>query len=244
LKGHRIGGIACFSTLALFALLIPGSTLAGTQTAAAIVSEVPQESASRGLVETYEVQNGDSLSGIADLLSVDVETLQALNDIPDPNAIKAGQVLVVPDVPTRPVRFGAPIAKPRPSGMPELVWPAIGPITTRFGVPGSDWIGGYHMGLDIGAPAGAPIIAASDGLVEWAGLDTVHGYGNYVLLFHHDGYETLYAHMSRIEAQAGQSVHQGDLIGYVGATGFTTGPHLHFELRLNGTKIDPEPWLP
>jgi murein DD-endopeptidase MepM/ murein hydrolase activator NlpD len=75
-------------------------------------------------------------------------------------------------------------------------------------------------------------------------MDTQHGYGNNVLVAHQNGYETLYAHMSRIEAQAGQTVHQGDLIGYVGMTGYTTGPHLHFELRLNGTKIDPEPWLP
>jgi murein DD-endopeptidase MepM/ murein hydrolase activator NlpD len=214
------------------------------QPASQIVSTVPRESALRGVIATYEVQDGDSLSGIADLLAVDVDTLRVLNDIPNVDSIKIGQVLYVPDVPTRPVRYGAPVPKPRPQGMPDFVWPAVGPITTRFGVPGSDWIGGYHMGLDIGAPNYSPIIAAADGTVEFAGMDTQHGYGNNVLIAHHDGYETLYAHMSRIEAQVGQIVHQGDLVGYVGMTGFTTGPHLHFELRLNGTKIDPEPWLP
>jgi murein DD-endopeptidase MepM/ murein hydrolase activator NlpD len=228
----------------LLTVLTPGSILAGPQAATEIVSAVPRQSASRGIITTYEVQDGDSLSGIADLLAVDVETLRNLNDIADVDSIKVGQILDVPDLPTKPVRYGAPIPKPRPEGMPEFVWPAVGPITTRFGVPGSDWIGGFHMGLDIGAPAGSPIIAAADGTVEWSGIDTVHGYGNIVLIFHHGGYETLYAHMSRIEAQAGQAVRQRDLIGYVGATGFTTGPHLHFEVRLNGTKIDPEPWLP
>jgi murein DD-endopeptidase MepM/ murein hydrolase activator NlpD len=185
------------------------------------------------------------LSGIAEMLAVDVDTLRDLNDLVDVNSIRAGVVLAVPDQPTQPVRFGAPVVKAKVNeNAPSFVWPAVGPITTKFGVPGSDWIGGYHMGLDIGAPSGSPIVAAADGVVEFAGFDNTHGYGNNVLIYHHDGYETLYAHMSRVEAESGEGVHQGDVIGYVGQTGFAIGPHLHFEVRLHETKIDPEPLLP
>src|SRR5579859_5741081 len=152
---------------------------------------------------------------------------------------------MVPDVPTRPTHFGsAPVKQSSDPNAPSFVWPAVGPITTKFGVPGSDWIGGFHMGLDIGAPAGSPIVAAADGLVVYAERDHLHGYGNYVLIDHGHGYATLYAHMSQIVARAGDDPHQGDLIGYVGDTGFAFGPHLHFEVRLNEQKIDPEPFLP
>jgi murein DD-endopeptidase MepM/ murein hydrolase activator NlpD len=203
------------------------------------------ESSSRGVVATYEVQGGDSLSGIADILADDVAVLQNLNNLADPNTLQVGRVLIVPDLPTRPVRFGNAPPKVRLNpDAPAFVWPAFGPITTKFGVPGSDWIGGFHMGLDIGASAGSPIAAAAPGLVEAAEFDHSHGYGNYVLIDHGNGYETLYAHMSRIAATPGSSVQQGELIGYVGATGYAFGPHLHFEVRHNGEKIDPEPLLP
>lgn len=125
-----------------------------------------------------------------------------------------------------------------------MIWPAVGPITTAFGEPGSDWVGGYHMGIDIGAPAGSPILAAADGTVEDDQADVNHGYGNFVAIDHGNGYATLYAHMSRIVAKPGEKVSRGQLIGFVGSTGFVDGPHLHFELRHNGTKIDPQPFLP
>ena len=206
---------------------------------------LPLASESRGLVAVYTVQDGDSLQGIADILAVDVETLQDLNQIADPNSLAAGRVLMVPDVPTRTTHYGTMPAKHvLDPNAPSLVWPAIGPITTRFGVPGGEWIGGFHMGLDIGAPAGSPIVAAGDGYVLNAEFDHSHGYGNYVLIDHGKGYYSLYAHMTRSVATPGQVVQQGDLIGYVGMTGFADGPHLHFEVRLNGAKIDPEPFLP
>jgi len=99
------------------------------------------------------------------------------------------------------------------------------------------------MGLDIGASAGSPIVAAADGLVTYADRDHVHGYGNYVLIDHGHGYATLYAHMSRIAATAGEEAHQGDLIGYVGNLAILLGPP-SLEVRLNESKIDPEPFLP
>lgn len=210
-----------------------------------LLEAASKESSARGVGVTYKVQQGDSLTGIADLLAVDVETLQQLNNLPDPNTLQAGMLLVVPDVPTRPVRLGMVRSIAATGGAaPAFVWPAVGPITTRFGVPGSDWIGGYHMGLDIGAPMGAPIVAAAAGAVEEANDDNSHGYGNHVLIAHGNGYETLYAHLSRIVARVGEQVAQGQLIGYVGQSGYADGPHLHFEIRRDGQRIDPEPLLP
>lgn len=223
----------------------PNTVTAEPLAATNLLNEISLESSSRGVASVYTVQTGDSLQGIADLLSVDTQTLQQLNDLPDPNALQAGMVLAVPDVPTAPVKYGVVREQPHQNGAaPALVWPAIGPITTRFGVPGSDWIGGYHMGLDIGAPYGAPIVAAAAGNVEEANGDNSHGYGNHVLISHGFGYETLYGHMSRIVAKPGEHVDQGQLIGYVGQSGYAFGPHLHFEVRRDGTKIDPEPLLP
>jgi len=223
----------------------PTAVVAEPLAATDVLNEMSLESSSRGLTSIYTVQTGDSLQGIADLLSVDTDTLQQLNDLPDPNSLQAGMVLVVPDVPTRPVKYGVAREQPHQNGAaPAFIWPSIGPITTKFGVPGSDWIGGYHMGLDIGAPSGAPIVAAAAGTVEEANGDNSHGYGNHVLISHGFGYETLYAHMSRIVTTAGAHVDQGQLIGYVGQSGYAFGPHLHFEVRRDGTKIDPEPLLP
>lgn len=225
---------------------IPGSTASAKPASAdALIQEVPRASASLGIVATYQVQPGDSLLGLSDLFAADVQRIQQLNDLPDPNSLIAGRVLIVPDAPNLPVQFGlAPKApKVNQAGI-AFVWPAIGPITTRFGVPGSDWVEGYHTGLDIGAPSGSPIVAATDGRVEWASPDTLHGYGNYVLLDNGKGYETLYAHMSRFACKAGDVVHQGDVIGYVGATGYAFGAHLHFEVRYLGKWVDPEPFLP
>ena len=223
----------------------PMSADARTFAAGNLLEAASLESSLRGVGTVYTVRQGDSLDGIADLLAVDADTLQQLNELPDPGALQAGMVLVVPDVPTRPMKYGVARVVPHQNGAaPALVWPAVGPITTRFGVPGSDWIGGYHMGLDIGASFGSPIVAAAGGMVEEANGDNSHGYGNHVLISHGNGYETLYAHMSRIVAKAGETVSQGQLIGYVGQTGYANGPHLHFEVRRNGDKIDPEPLLP
>jgi murein DD-endopeptidase MepM/ murein hydrolase activator NlpD len=96
-----------------------------------------------------------------------------------------------------------------------------------------------HQGIDFGAPHGTPITATADGVVVSAGYNG--GYGNTVILRHQGGYTTLYAHMSRIEPgiRSGRAVSENQRIGYVGATGLATGPHLHYELRLNGRHLDP-----
>lgn len=127
-----------------------------------------------------------------------------------------------------------------------LCWPLgdVGQdsITQHFG---GMYSGEPHKGLDIGVPEGTPIYAATDGKVTVANDYDSWGYswGYYVKINHSSVHDTLYAHMSRVAVTEGQYVKQGDLIGYVGSTGNSSGPHLHFELYLDGTRVDPEPYI-
>lgn len=95
-----------------------------------------------------------------------------------------------------------------------------------------------HAGLDFTAPQGTPIYATADGRIKTA-ANLSNGYGNHVVIDHGYGYETLYGHMLRIKARSGQKVKRGEIIGYVGSTGKSTGPHCHYEVRKNGHKLDP-----
>ena len=117
-------------------------------------------------------------------------------------------------------------------------------ITSKFGPRYHPVTGAYqssHSGLDIGAAYGAAIVASDGGTVTCAGVKG--GYGSCVMIDHGNGYYTLYGHMSSISVSLGQSVSKGDTIGYVGDSGITTGPHLHFEIRVNGVCTDPAPWF-
>ncbi len=119
-----------------------------------------------------------------------------------------------------------------------LVWPVRGRVTSEYG-----WRWGrMHQGIDIAAPTGTPIAAAKDGVVIHSGR--MSGYGNVVIIDHGRGFSTVYAHQSRIAAREGQSVSQRQVIGYVGSTGRSTGPHLHFETRVNGSAHNPRRYLP
>jgi murein DD-endopeptidase MepM/ murein hydrolase activator NlpD len=120
-----------------------------------------------------------------------------------------------------------------------MIMPVAGSITSYFGYRYHPILHftRFHAGLDIGASWGTPIVAAADGEVAaagWAG-----GYGREVRIAHAGGLMTLYGHMSEIVAQPGTFVHAGQLIGYVGSSGLSTGPHLHFEVRQNGTPVNP-----
>jgi peptidoglycan hydrolase-like protein with peptidoglycan-binding domain len=125
-----------------------------------------------------------------------------------------------------------------PSGPVRFLRPAHGPITSPFGMR---W-GRPHQGIDFGAPYGAPVNAAGVGTVISAGWNS-GGYGNLVIIQHRLSFQTYYAHMSRIAVSVGQRVAGGSRVGYVGATGHATGPHLHFEVRHYGVPIDPMPYL-
>ncbi len=126
-----------------------------------------------------------------------------------------------------------------------FIWPVpdCTLLTSRFGYRMHPILGyeRFHAGVDIGAKAGDTIIASDGGTVAVA--EYSDSYGNYVLINHGNGYTTLYAHMSSMAVEAGQAVEQGDTLGYVGSTGWSTGPHLHFEIRYNDEKTDPEAYF-
>ncbi|WP_186783727.1 peptidoglycan DD-metalloendopeptidase family protein [Streptomyces sp. CBG33] len=113
--------------------------------------------------------------------------------------------------------------------------------STRFGVAGSMWSSGYHTGLDFAAKTGAAVKAVSDGRVSTVGRGGP--YGNHIIIDHPKGLQSLYAHLSKIQTTVPKAVSKGDRIGAVGATGNTTGPHLHLEARKNGRAVDPMPYL-
>ncbi|MBV8257810.1 MAG: peptidoglycan DD-metalloendopeptidase family protein [Actinobacteria bacterium] len=124
-----------------------------------------------------------------------------------------------------------------PSGAPHFIWPVNGPITSPFGMR---W-GTLHPGIDIGVPEGTPVHAAAAGKVIYCGWES--GYGNLVVIDHGGGYATAYGHNTRVAVSCGQNVAQGDVIAYSGCTGFCTGPHVHFEVRVNGSPVDPLGYL-
>ena len=141
-------------------------------------------------------------------------------------------------------RRAAGIAGGVESGTPGMFsWPVTGTITSPFGWRSNPFGGGpeFHQGLDIAAPMGTTVTAAAGGTVimaQWYG-----GYGNYILIDHGAGFSTGYGHLSAMYVSSGQSVQRGQAIGAVGSTGQSTGPHLHFEVRIAGKPVDPAPRL-
>ncbi len=120
----------------------------------------------------------------------------------------------------------------------RLLPPVSGTVSSGFG----NRSGGRHEGIDILAPAGTEVRAASRGLVEYAGSG-MRGYGNAVILDHGEGISTLYGHLATIRVQSGETVAAGAVIGTVGRSGNATTRHLHFELRVDGVAVDPVPHL-
>jgi murein DD-endopeptidase MepM/ murein hydrolase activator NlpD len=131
-------------------------------------------------------------------------------------------------------RQGGATATPSSAG---LIWPVNAPVTSPFG-----WRWGrMHQGIDLGAAEGTPIKAAASGTIIYCGWES--GYGNLTVIDHGGNLATAYGHQSSIAVACGQQVAQGELIGYVGNTGHSTGPHLHFEVRINGEPVDPLGYL-
>ena len=131
-------------------------------------------------------------------------------------------------------------AEGQPERSTTFAWPAPGIITSPFGGRRN------HPGIDINGSTGDPVTAAGDGTVVLAGMAPAgySGYGNVVMVDHGGGLATLYAHLSRVDVAMGQAVQQGQQLGAIGMTGAATGPHLHFEVRVDNKPTDPIPWLP
>ncbi len=189
----------------------------------------------------YAVEPGDTVVAIAAAHSVPIEDIVELNGLVDPDRLEVGQLLFLYGVDealrrlpeaTRPE--GAPNAPPR------FAWPlAKGVVSSGFG-----WRGGRpHKGLDIAAQRGTAVLAAADGKVVYSD-DKQRGYGNLVIMRHAGGYVTVYAHNRRNLVDVGDQVGQGSRVAEVGSTGRSTGPHLHFEIRVGKDAVDPLIHLP
>ncbi len=132
---------------------------------------------------------------------------------------------------------------PSNSRLVPSLWPVIGPITASFGEREDPFTDepAFHPGVDIGAPYGTPVRATANGIVVFAGGE--EGYGRMVAIDHGFGISTCYAHLSGFNTEVGDHVNRGDIIGYVGDSGRSTGPHLHYEVRIHNTPVNPWPYM-
>ncbi len=187
----------------------------------------------------HRVREGETIYSIAKRYKTDAQKIVnfPFNDFSDLDtfALNVGQTLVVPDG----VQLAAPaILRPllpiAGGGTGQFLWP-VGGIITQYPV----W---YHTALDIANPGLPGIAAGDDGVVSLVEY-LRYGYGQHIIIDHGNGLSTLYAHLSEIYVQAGDRVARGQIIGKMGSSGRSSGPHLHFELRKNGVAVDPRPFL-
>jgi murein DD-endopeptidase MepM/ murein hydrolase activator NlpD len=198
---------------------------------AGAVLKVPN---SNGL--SYKVRRGDSLEKIARSFSVPLETILDFNSLTS-SIIRAGQELFIPGAKMSTAEINKVLGN-------MFIYPVSGRITSRFGDRNDPFTGVVraHNGIDIANNTGTPIAAAMAGDVASAGFNA--NYGNYVIIKHTGTvYQTLYGHLSKILVSRGQTVRQGQTIGLLGNTGYSTGPHLHFSVFKNGEAVDPLKYL-
>lgn len=182
------------------------------------------------------IRAGETLWDIAQGSGSTVQQLLQLNPGKNPNNLKIGDSLVLPR------GKGVLLAAKSPSrgsfgSSLILSWPVIGPITSSFG-----WrSGGFHHGIDIAAPRGEPVKAAAAGEVSFTGTKVI--YGKTIIVDISPSQQNLYAHLQQINVREGQKIKKGQVIGQVGTTGNSTGPHLHFEYRQNQKTYNPLTYL-
>jgi len=177
-----------------------------------------------GPVNVPTVQNvSDTLQAVEQGLVMRRQSLTALKD----------------ELSQRQQALGLP-AVSLPGGTTPTIWPARGVVSSPYGLRwnGSD----FHPGIDIANDMGTPIVATADGTVRVAGWND-GGYGNMVDIDHGNGIMTRYGHAMQVAVTAGQHVHRGQVIAYMGSTGFSTGPHVHYEVRINGQAVNPAAYL-
>lgn len=204
-----------------------------------------------GVVHT--VASGDSIASIAKKYKADEAKILEFNKLPDASAIEVGQTLIIPGgsiepAPVAPVRVAAasigsgsifstsvpPSVRTASNG--RLQWPTVNHKINQY----FSW---RHTGIDIEADLGTPIYAAEGGRVITAQGGWNGGYGNYIIIDHGNGMQTLYGHASRLYVHAGETVSRGQTIAGAGTTGRSTGIHLHFEVRINGARLNPFSYL-
>jgi murein DD-endopeptidase MepM/ murein hydrolase activator NlpD len=181
----------------------------------------------------YQVKNNDSLAGLSVRYGITVEDILDVNDLSS-NVLVSGQQLYIPGVQLDAATLRKALGE-------QWISPLAGAwrLTSLVGYRKDPFTGvrQYHNGIDMAVPMGTPIRAAMGGTVVSTGYSNV--YGNFVIINHDSGYQSMYGHMSKILTRKGSVVGQGTQIGLVGSTGYSTGPHLHFTLYKNGAVIDP-----
>ncbi len=183
----------------------------------------------------YEVRRGDSLSGIAKRFGVPLNELVDWNNLKS-SVIHPGQELFIVGAKMRTNELNRVLGK-------LFIYPTHGIITSPFGMRHDPFTGimRFHNGVDIANRVGTKIVASMAGVVARTGINPT--YGRYIIIRHEDGFQTLYAHLSRILVRRGEHVRQDELIGRMGNTGYSTGPHLHFSIFKNGKPVDPLRYL-
>ncbi len=188
----------------------------------------------------HTVTSGDNVHDLALMYGVTAESIAEYNQLADPNSLQVGEKLVIPGGKLQEGRTSASSRGSRPTATGaasgSFRWPTGGSITQYFGENG-------HTGIDVATGSGSPVYAADGGVVVTA-LKLGYGYGWHLVIDHGNGYKTLYGHLSAFFADYGERVNKGDRIGSVGSTGLSTGPHLHFEVLQNGTRVNPLKYLP
>lgn len=185
----------------------------------------------------HRVERGENITTIARKYGVTPASIVVLNRLEDPNLIRVGQLLTIP-----PTGGAVSEVLARTHSLERRrvldLWPVQGPVSSRFGPRD----GRMHEGIDIAVPHGTPVRAVAAGRVTYA--DWAGSYGILVTIDHGGGIETRYAHNSRVLVRPGDYVQAGQVVARSGSTGRSTGPHVHFELRVDGQAVDPWPWLP
>lgn len=188
----------------------------------------------------HTIAKGETMWDISRKYDVDINQLIRANPGKNPKALKIGDQLQIPDNTNSSGRIVLAYNEPSRSYTnvkSQFMWPVVGTITSRYGWRSS----GFHHGLDIAGDMGDPVKAAAAGKVVFADYKAV--YGRTVVLEHPDGHETWYAHLQSIKVKVGSQVAKGQVIGTIGTTGRTTGPHLHFEVRKGSNHYDPLTYL-
>lgn len=194
----------------------------------------------------HKLTRGETIWDLAIRYRVSMNDILTVNGISDPHRLQLGQEIVIPGATvtastlttTAEPKRDVVIASRTASRTTGFIWPTQGNISSGYGPRWSR----FHYGIDIAAKTGTPIIAVAAGTVVESGWRT--GYGYMIRLNHHDGWESLYAHASKLFVKSGQTVQKGERIAAVGQTGNSTGPHLHFELIFEGNHQNPLKHLP
>ncbi|MDD5089420.1 MAG: peptidoglycan DD-metalloendopeptidase family protein [Candidatus Wallbacteria bacterium] len=173
------------------------------------------------------VSSGDSLWKLSKKYNVSLSRLQNFNNLTEAN-LKVGQSILIPGT----------------AAGSDFSWPVKGRISSGYGyrVNPISKASEFHAAIDIASPLGKAVMAGQSGKVEYAGW--IRGYGKTIRINHRDGYSTLYAHLSSIAVARGQVVTTNTMIGRIGTTGYSTGPHLHFEIKQKGKQVNPLKYLP